>query len=60
MMTSGGPGDSTRTLSFYIFQNGMVWLKTGYAAAMSIILLNLTIFLASRFLKLFPKEQEEV
>jgi multiple sugar transport system permease protein len=60
MMTSGGPGDSTRTLSFYIYQNGMVWLKTGYAAALSIILLNLAVFLAGRFLRFFPKEKEEI
>jgi multiple sugar transport system permease protein len=56
IMTSGGPGDATRTLSFYIYQNGMVWLKIGYAAALSIIMLNLAIFLAGRFLKYFPKE----
>lgn len=56
IMTSGGPGDATRTLSFYIYQNGMVWLKLGYAAALSIIMLNVAIFLAGRFLKYFPKE----
>jgi multiple sugar transport system permease protein len=58
MMTSGGPGNATRTLSFYIFQNGLVWLKTGYAAALSIILLNFAVFFAGRFLKFFPKDQE--
>ena len=56
MMTSGGPGNATRTLSFYIFQNGMNFLQVGYSSAMSIILLNLAIFLASRLLKLFPQE----
>ena len=56
MMTSGGPGDATRTLGFYIFQNSFKWLQVGYAAAMGVIMLNLSILMANIFLRFFPKD----
>ena len=56
MMTSGGPGDATRTLGFYIFQNSFKWLQVGYAAAMGVIMLNLAILMANTFLRFFPKD----
>jgi len=37
--TSGGPGVATNVLSFYIFQEGFLFFKFGYASAVSMILL---------------------
>lgn len=38
IMTQGGPGNSTLTLVYYIFQNGFTWLRMGYASAISFVL----------------------
>lgn len=39
VMTSGGPGEATQLLPFYIYTKGFTWFDFGYAAAMSLILL---------------------
>ncbi|MBZ2194857.1 carbohydrate ABC transporter permease [Occultella gossypii] len=36
-MTSGGPGDSTTVLSYYMYQNGFMYYRFGYAAAMGVL-----------------------
>ncbi|WP_116947389.1 carbohydrate ABC transporter permease [Jiangella endophytica] len=36
-MTSGGPGDSTTVLSYYMYQNGFIYYRFGYAAAMGVM-----------------------
>lgn len=41
-MTGGGPGYSTTTLSFAIYQQAFVVFHTGYAAALAIVLLVVT------------------
>jgi multiple sugar transport system permease protein len=38
-MTQGGPGLSTTVLNYYTFQQGLVFFKMGYAAALSNVLL---------------------
>lgn len=38
IMTDGGPADSTRTLSYYIYTRGFQNLRMGYAAALSWVL----------------------
>ncbi|MEW5693137.1 MAG: sugar ABC transporter permease [Candidatus Hydrogenedentota bacterium] len=38
VMTGGGPGDSTTTIVYYIYQNAFVWFRMGYAAALSWVL----------------------
>ena len=47
LLTNGGPGYSTYTLVFYIYQNGFYWFKMGYGMAVAwfvfIILLLLTL-----------------
>lgn len=35
IMTKGGPGTSTKTLSYYIYENGLGFFRIGYAAAMA-------------------------
>lgn len=36
-MTSGGPGDATTVLSYYMYQNGFIYYRFGYAAAMGVL-----------------------
>ena len=35
IMTGGGPGDTTRTLEYYIFNNLFEWGKVGYASSIA-------------------------
>lgn len=49
VMTSGGPGEATQLLPFYIYTKGFTWFDFGYAAAMSLVLL----FLANNLFRLF-------
>jgi multiple sugar transport system permease protein len=41
IMTRGGPGGSTNTIVYFIYNNGFVWYRMGYAAAASWILFAL-------------------
>lgn len=38
IMTRGGPGNATATIVYFIYNNGFVWFRMGYAAAASWIL----------------------
>lgn len=44
-MTNGGPGDSTTVLSFYMYQNGFIYYRFGYAAAMGVVSLVVVLVL---------------
>jgi len=46
MMTRGGPGGTTETLSWYIYQTGFQGLDIGSAAAMSVLMIVLVTMLA--------------
>lgn len=52
--TMGGPGDSTRTILWYIYQNAFMYGKMGYASALSmalfVVLMAVTL-LQMRFLR---------
>jgi ABC-type sugar transport system permease subunit len=37
VMTQGGPLDSTQVFTFYIFQQGFMFFRAGYAAAVSTV-----------------------
>ncbi len=39
MLTGGGPGDASRSISLYIYQTAFVSQKFGYAAAQSLVLM---------------------
>ena len=39
IMTGGGPGNSTNVLTYYIYQQGFQYYKTGYASAMGVVML---------------------
>lgn len=55
IMTSGGPGSSTTTLGFYIFQVGYEWLNYGYATALSMILVNIIAIVCTLYLRFSEK-----
>lgn len=46
MMTSGGPGFDTATLGFQLYQQAFVFRKTGYAAALAVVLFSITVALS--------------
>lgn len=51
VLTQGGPGTHTETLSVYIYLKSFFYFDTGYAAALSFILLTIVIFIANMFMK---------
>lgn len=55
MMTSGGPGSSTETLSFYVYKVGFQYFRMGDAAAMGIFMLYFIVFLSWLYMKTLDK-----
>ena len=51
MLTRGGPGNMTRTVSYYIYNTGFKFFEMGYAAAMSIIMLILVVILTQTVIR---------
>ncbi len=47
MLTYGGPGDSTNVASFYIYKIGFTIFKTGYAAALTVLVFLLVSVIAT-------------
>jgi multiple sugar transport system permease protein len=45
VMTQGGPGDATRTLSLYIYDMGFKFLQLGYAGTLSVLLFLIVLVL---------------
>lgn len=45
VMTQGGPGDATRTLSFYIYDQGFKFLQLGYTGTLSVLLFLIVLVL---------------
>jgi multiple sugar transport system permease protein len=52
-LTGGGPGNSTETLSFYIYQMGYQFFRLGYGAAASFVLLVFLAVFLTYLLKAF-------
>ena len=53
VLTSGGPGTSTETLSYYIFVKGLREFQFGYSAALSftyLIIMIISLTIISKFL----------
>lgn len=49
-MTEGGPGDATRTVSMFIYSNGFLYFKMGYASAAAWLLFVLVgVFVVLQF-----------
>ncbi len=51
ILTGGGPGRATETISIYIYLSGFRYLRMGYATAMSYLLLVLTVVLSTIFIR---------
>ncbi len=51
VMTQGGPGTQTQTISYYIYTEGITHFRIGYAAAMAWILCVVTILFAQVYLR---------
>jgi multiple sugar transport system permease protein len=51
VLTGGGPGIATRTLNLMAYKQGIEFLSIGYASALAIIMLVLTIAAAQGFLR---------
>ncbi len=51
VMTSGGPGTSTYTLSLYIWQQTFSFIKWGYGATISLVSLLVVLFVCNLFIK---------
>ncbi|MFN3605978.1 MAG: carbohydrate ABC transporter permease [Cypionkella sp.] len=51
VLTGGGPGIATRTLNLLAYKQGLEFLSMGYAAAIAIVMLILTIIIAQVFLR---------
>lgn len=45
MVTQGGPGNATRVFNYYLYQNAFHYLKMGYASAMAMILLFVSVII---------------
>lgn len=56
VFTRGGPGTSTESISWYIYELGMKFFRMGYAAAVSVIVLALLVVIATLYIRLFLRE----
>jgi len=54
-LTGGGPGGATKTLAFYMYQNGFEFLKLGYASAISYILISIIVAISIVQIKFFRR-----
>jgi multiple sugar transport system permease protein len=52
VMTSGGPGTATYTLSLYAWQQTFSFIKWGYGATLSLVSLALILLIANLFIKI--------
>ncbi|MFY9555952.1 MAG: sugar ABC transporter permease [Blastocatellia bacterium] len=57
ILTGGGPGFSTETVSLYIYRTAFRFSDFGYAAAMSFVLLLLTNIISVSYIRLLQKQE---
>jgi multiple sugar transport system permease protein len=55
VMTGGGPGDSTDTLSLHIYKAAFTFFNMGYAGAMVVVSVGVLVALYGAYLRLSPK-----
>ena len=58
ILTQGGPGGATETISLYIYKTAFRFFDFGYAAAMSLALLVATLILSRLFIRLMQRTGE--
>lgn len=55
LITGGGPGYATETISVYIFQLGFQFFNMGYASAASYVLLIIVTVIVTFFVRIMPR-----
>jgi multiple sugar transport system permease protein len=58
ILTEGGPGFATETVSIYIYRTAFRFGDFGYAAAMSFVLLILTNMISAAYIRLLQKQED--
>jgi multiple sugar transport system permease protein len=56
ILTSGGPGDSTRVIAFYAYQEAFAFLQRGRGATMSIIIFVLTLVITLIYVRILRSD----
>lgn len=57
VLTRGGPGGKTETISFYTYLVGFRYFRMGYAAALSYLLLIITVVLSMVFIRIMTRRE---
>jgi len=57
VLTRGGPGGKTETISYYTYLIGFRYFRMGYAAALSYLLLIITIILSILFIRVMTRKE---
>jgi multiple sugar transport system permease protein len=57
MFTQGGPGNSTETISWYIYELGFKFFRMGYASAISYLVLIMLSIAATAYVAAFLREE---
>jgi multiple sugar transport system permease protein len=55
MFTQGGPGTSTETISWYIYQLGFKFFRLGYASAVSFLVVIIMTIIATLYVARFVR-----
>ena len=50
-MTAGGPGDSTTTMAYFVYQQGIVFFDLGYSSTLALMMLLLSVVLTVPLLR---------
>lgn len=58
VMTAGGPGTSTKLVSYFMYEEGFVFLKFGYAASIAMVLLVVNVVLTIFYIRLIRSSTE--
>ena len=56
ILTSGGPGDSTRVIAYYAYQEAFAFLQRGRGAAMAIIIFLLTLLVTLAYTRILRSD----
>lgn len=59
-LTGGGPGTSTETLAFFIFNVGFKWFDMGYASALAWILTIIMMLISAWYVRMILSERKMV
>jgi multiple sugar transport system permease protein len=58
LVTQGGPGDATRTLSQLIYQVAFMYTDVGRASAMAVVLLAIALIISAIQFRFFRQRQD--